>query len=151
MFALHTGVWCGVGWIRAGGCFWGLGLAPYFQSVVLNRRNAQADALLHLTVSPGARLCGGSSHLHSVAALHPWTTVCVWVHACAWTENSGKCSLFWTLEIFSSLFFLLLSDFSVCFAPSCTLSILGQFIIRNWSCIFTGLWKTKYTPCLTSF
>lgn len=61
----------GVGWIRAGGCFWGLGLAPYFQSVVLNRRNAQADALLHLTVSPGARLCGGSSHLHSVAALHP--------------------------------------------------------------------------------
>lgn len=107
MFALHTGVWCGVGWIRAGGCFWGLGLAPYFQSIVLNRRNAQADALLHLTVSPGARLCGGSSHLHSVAALHPWTTVCVWVHACAWTENSGKCSLFWRWR------------FSLHFFPSC--------------------------------
>lgn len=149
MFALHTGVWCGMD--QGGGMFLGTWPGSLFSKRRVKPQECSGRcfaALDSFTRRSSLRrklssaFCGSSSSLNYCLCM----SACVCMNRKQWKMLSIL-----TLEIFSSLFSLLLSNFSVCFAPSCTLSILGQFIIRNLSCIFTGLWKTKYTPWLTSF
>lgn len=148
-FAYRGVVWCGMD--QGGGMFLGTWPGSLFSKRRVKPQECSGRcfaALDSFTRRSSLRrklssaFCGSSSSLNYCLCM----SACVCMNRKQWKMLSIL-----TLEIFSSLFSLLLSNFSVCFAPSCTLSILGQFIIRNWSCIFTGLWKTKYTPWLTSF